>query len=275
MDVEELLNDNDIHHMPRGGDVLVRCLNPEHEDRNPSMRIDSITGIFQCFSCGFKGNIFTHFGEVPNLLQIKRDLLKKRIKMKRAESIGLDMPKGAEPYTGTWRDIKTSTYELFKAFQHNDPDFIGRIVFPISDISGRISAFTGRHTGTETPKYKIVPPGANIPMYPMPKPYRGHVILVEGIFDAINLYDKGLTNVICIFGTRLMNEQRIGLLKMSGVTTVDIFMDGDDAGKKAAEFIKKLCETGEVLSRDICLEGTDPGALTQKQVTSLARKLYG
>ena len=43
------------------------------------MRIDQITGIFNCFSCGYKGNLFNHFGERANQLQQQRDLFKKKI----------------------------------------------------------------------------------------------------------------------------------------------------------------------------------------------------
>ena len=71
MNVEQLLAKEDIYFMPKGRDYLVSCLNPEHADRNPSMRIDQITGIFQCFSCEFKGNLFDHFGEQANALQIR------------------------------------------------------------------------------------------------------------------------------------------------------------------------------------------------------------
>ncbi len=45
MTVEELLQRRDIYFIPKGGDYLVSCLNPEHADRNPSMRIDQLTGI--------------------------------------------------------------------------------------------------------------------------------------------------------------------------------------------------------------------------------------
>jgi len=275
MEVIELLQEQDIHAVPRGGDFLIRCINPEHEDRNPSLRVDSITGIFQCFACGFKGNIFTHFGLVPNLLQMKRDLLKKRIQTKRAESIGLSMPKKFVPYEGTWRDIKASTYKTFGAFQHSDSDFVGRIVFPITDIAGRIAAFVGRHTGSADPRYLITPPGASIPMFPTVAPRKGHIIIVEGIFDALNLHDKGLTNATCIFGTANMNDRRLSILKMQGASTIDIFMDGDKAGQKAAEKIKEMCDRVEILSRNIFLEDEDPGALTQEQVDKLSRKLYG
>ena len=67
MTVEELLQRRDIYYIPKGGDFLVSCLNPEHADRNPSMRIDQLTGIFGCFSCNHKGNLFAHFGEKADL----------------------------------------------------------------------------------------------------------------------------------------------------------------------------------------------------------------
>ena len=44
MNVEDLLLSKDIQYIPKGKDFVIRCLNPEHEDRNPSMRIDHVTG---------------------------------------------------------------------------------------------------------------------------------------------------------------------------------------------------------------------------------------
>ena len=79
MTVEEILRSKDIAYIPKGKDFVVRCLHPDHDDRNPSMRIDQVTGIFNCFSCGFKGNLFTHFGQKANKMEIKRQLLKKKI----------------------------------------------------------------------------------------------------------------------------------------------------------------------------------------------------
>ena len=44
MTVEELLNSKQIPFIVKGNDYVVHCLNPEHPDRNPSMRIDRIDG---------------------------------------------------------------------------------------------------------------------------------------------------------------------------------------------------------------------------------------
>ena len=114
MDVEDLLKSNQIPYIPKGKDFVVSCLNPEHADRNPSMRIDQVTGIFNCFSCEFKGNLFSHFGQKPNRMEIKRQLLKKKIAEVRAQTVGLQMPEGYMPYVGNWRNIKPETYTTLK-----------------------------------------------------------------------------------------------------------------------------------------------------------------
>ena len=274
MTVEELLVAKGIYFIPKGGDFLVRCLSPDHDDRNPSMRIDKITGIFQCFSCGFKGNIFTHFGEKANQLQLRRELLKKTIRQKRSESVGLSFPRNITPYAGNWRDIKPETYKKFEAFQHHDPDYIGRIVFPVRDISGRIVAFNGRHTTGGTPKYMISPAGAKMPLFPVVEPIQGSVILVEGIYDMINLHDKGLDNAVCCFGTKNINEDKLKMLSIQGVEEIIVFFDGDEAGQNASQIVQDMAERVGLASRNVSLKDRDPGALPLQTVQKLKSRLY-
>ena len=64
MTVQDLLVKKKIDYQVSGRDYLVRCFNPEHEDNSPSMRIDQVLGIFNCLSCGYKGNLFYFYGEV-------------------------------------------------------------------------------------------------------------------------------------------------------------------------------------------------------------------
>jgi len=274
MKVEELLESKNIDYLPKGGDFEVRCLNPEHEDKHPSLRIDKITGIFNCFSCGFKGNLFTHYGERINHLQQKRELLIKRIKAKLAESIGLSFPQNRVPYEGDWRGISPETYKYFEAFTCHDKPYAERILFPIRDVSGRIAAFNGRHTSGGTPKYLISPAGAKMPLFPQVTPIMGSVILVEGLFDMLNLHDKGLTNAVCCHGTRNINEDKLSMLRIQGVDNVDVFFDGDDPGQEAAVIVKNICDAMGMMTRNIHLAGKDPGELTENQVHGLMRKLY-
>lgn len=274
MNVQELLHKHEIHYIERGKDLIVKCLNPEHPDRNPSLRIDNVTGVYNCFSCGFKGNLFSYFGERVNQLDIRKEQLKRKINSKVAESVGLPFPENAIPYIGSHRDIKPSTYAHFEAFTSIDTKFVDRIVFPIYDLTGRIAGFTGRHTSGGSPKYIVDPPGAKLPLFPRVAPINGHILLVEGIYDMLNLWDKGLQNVICMFGLNTLTPERLQVLKMQGVSAVDIFADGDEAGQKAANKIKVMCEDEDLPTRNISLEGQDPGSLSESQISKLKAKLY-
>ena len=114
-----------------------------------------------------------------------------------------------------------------------------------------------------------------MPLFPATVvPKNGCVILVEGIFDMLNLHDKGLDNTICCFGTKNINEEKLSVLAISGVSQIDIFFDGDAAGQTAAEKIREMCESIGLSSRNILLKDTDPGALTEPQILKLKRKLY-
>jgi DNA primase len=278
MRVDELLQEKRIDFKVSGRDFVVKCLNPEHDDSNPSMRIDNITGIFNCFACGFKGNVFKHFGAAANYLEIKRQKLKESIEEKRSASIGFDFPKGFSPYKGNWRGIKPDTYKHFEAFMHHEPQFNGRIVFPVRDITGKVVAFNGRHmTMTEIPKYLIYPPQAKLPLFPSSvKTIKGNVILVEGIFDMINLFDKGLQNVICCFGTKNIDGEKLSILKMQNISGVDIMFDGDEAGQNAAEDLRVLADKVGLVTRNVNLGShVDPGGLSENKVSGLRDRLYG
>jgi len=277
MNVDEILHKHKIVYRNQGADYVVSCLNPEHDDSNPSMRIDKITGIFNCFACGFKGNIFKYFDAPVSHLEIKRNNIKKKIEEVRAQNIGLLTPSDALPYTSNFRDIKPKTYAEFGAFTHHDSHFIGRIVFPVTDITGATRAFIGRHQDrTVIPKYLIYPPKSKLPLFPFnAKPIMGRVILVEGIFDALNLHDKGLTNAMCCFGTQNIDTYKLSMLKFIGVRQVDILFDGDTAGREAAEKVADLCEQVELLANiESMPDGLDPGALPEDRVRKLKEYLY-
>jgi DNA primase len=155
---------------------------------------------------------------------------------------------------------------------------VGRIVFPIRDITGKIVAFNGRHmTPTEKVKYMIYPPHATMPLFPASvKPIKGRVILVEGIYDMINLFDKGLKNSVCCFGTNNIDQDKLSILKMQDIMGVDIIFDGDEAGQKAAENVKILAERVGLVTRTVGLgQNIDPGSLAKQQVKNLGDRLYG
>jgi hypothetical protein len=45
MSVEALLIEKGISFTSSGKDYLIKCLNPDHDDSNPSLRVDKINGV--------------------------------------------------------------------------------------------------------------------------------------------------------------------------------------------------------------------------------------
>lgn len=272
--VEELLTERNIPYQMSGRDILIRCLNPDHDDKNPSMRIDRVMGVFHCFSCGYKGNLFKHYNVEVSRTGIKREKLLRLITELKSSGVGLLMPEDFTEFYRDWRGISKETYKKFEAFYHYGTDFSGRVNFPIKDASGRIVAFQGRdESGTLRDKYKFTPANVKLPLYPLAEPIQGRVILVEGIFDMLNLHDKGLTNAICCFGVNNFTIEKLHILQMYGVSGLDIVFDADEAGKEGAEKIKKLIR--DFPNRVINLKSGDPGGLTLTQITNLRNSLYG
>jgi len=274
--VLDLLNKNNIDYKLSGRDYLVKCFNPEHEDSNPSFRIDRVTGVAHCFSCGFKTNVFKYFNVFTNPIPIKIAKLKEKLHDLMLTTDGLSTPPGATPYTKPFRGISARTLKKFGAFYTNQVEKLqDRIIFPVWDITEKTKVFVARHTlSNGNPRYINYPSKVQIPVFPPHMPYDStSLVLVEGIFDLLNLYDKGLHPVVCTFGTNtLQNDTKLKLLpyKAQGITKIYILFDGDEAGETAAQALKPLIQDCDFIVEIIKLpDGIDPGELDQENVNSI------
>jgi DNA primase len=274
--VLELIQKNGLEYKSSGRDYLIRCLNPEHPDTDPSFRVDRVSGVAHCFSCGFKTNIFKYYGVFTNPIPIKIAKLKEKLSDLKTMNTGQELPVGATPFTKSFRGVSSNTLKRFEAFYTMQVEKLtDRIIFPIKDITGKTQVFVARHMlSNGNPRYVNYPRGVTMPLYP-PKVPAGHrsLVLVEGIFDMLNLYDKGLENVACTFGTNtLQADTKLKLFpfKAQGVTHIYLLFDGDEAGEKAAKAIKPLIEDCEFVVEIISLpDGTDPGEMGQDDVSSI------
>ncbi|MCK5058913.1 MAG: DNA primase [Candidatus Aminicenantes bacterium] len=128
--------------------------------------------------------------------------------------------------------------------------FRGRIIFPIRSESGALIAFGGRTIFDEPSKYLNSP---DTPVYKKSNHLYGFnlskqfireekaVILVEGYFDVISLFQHGIKNVSASLGTALTDNQ-IYLLRRFA-EKIYIFYDSDEAGVAAAvRGIEKMFE---------------------------------
>ena len=120
--------------------------------------------------------------------------------------------------------------------------FRERLMIPICNFSG-VVAFGGRDLGGNSPaKYMNSPEtliynkseilfGLNKSRRAIPK--EDSVILVEGYFDVISMFQSGVENVVAISGIGFSDTQAKLLARYT--KTAYISLDGDEAGQKATE----------------------------------------
>jgi len=149
--------------------------------------------------------------------------------------------------------------------------FHQRIMFPITDMRGRVVGFGGRSLPIEgqeeaQPKYLNTPQTAGFDkgslLYALDKAKeeirrQGLAVIVEGYTDAIAAHQHGFPNVVASMGTAL-SERQVRLLKRFSRDVV-LALDADTAGQEAT---LRAVEYQDILGRDIRVvilpEGRDP-----------------
>jgi len=120
--------------------------------------------------------------------------------------------------------------------------FFGRIMFPISDLNGRVIAFGGRVIGSGEPKYLNSQETPifhkSSALYGLDRARNeivvsGSAVVVEGYTDVIALAEAGIGYAVATLGTAL-TERHVRLLGRFASRVVYLF-DGDAAGIRAAE----------------------------------------
>lgn len=274
--LEDMLTSKGIEYVDKGPEYLVRCINPEHNDNNPSMRINKSTGAYYCFSCGYSGNLIKETSKIyssPVISSLKYEILGYLDDM---NSKNVEVPLGAVLFNENYRNIPKEVYNEFNAVTYSGSvlgqSVADRIIFPIDDYAGNIIGFVCRTLIDEEPKFLAVPRKRRFPLFPLKKLKPGPVILVEGLFDMLNLYSKGINNVLCIFGvasasssSNKVKEQlrdSLKIMKLSGVSSIFSMLDNDQAGRDATErFLNNPVFRG--FNRDyIDYSESDPGEIT-------------
>jgi DNA primase len=119
----------------------------------------------------------------------------------------------------------------------------GRVVFPISDVRGRIIGFGGRALSAgQEPKYLNTPESPIFRkrevLYGFPFALEAirraeRAIICEGYFDRLALHRAGLAEGLATCGTALTLEHARQLRRRT--RQVVLLFDGDEAGRKAVE----------------------------------------
>jgi DNA primase len=150
--------------------------------------------------------------------------------------------------------------------------FRGRLMFPIEDINGNVIAFGGRVIGEGEPKYLNSPEssvyvkGRNL--YGLARAKSAirrdeTLIIVEGYFDLLALWNNGIPNVAATLGTALTREHVDSIKRYTGA--VAITFDTDAGGKAALERSMSLfLERGLRAKAVVLPDGKDPDEFVSK-----------
>jgi DNA primase len=155
--------------------------------------------------------------------------------------------------------------------------FRHRVMFPITDLRGRVIAFGGRALDPEAPaKYLNSPEtplfhkGAvlfNAAGARQLAHERRQLIVVEGYMDVLALAEAGFGNAVAPLGTALTAEQTTLLWRMAPEPV--LCFDGDGAGRKAAfravDIVLPHLKPGLSVAFAFLEDGLDPDDLIRQQ----------
>ena len=192
-----------------------------------------------------------------------RFLANRRAPLDKAAALGLIGERG-----GRDERSRSGAHQWYDKFRH-------RLIFPITDVTGRPVGFGGRllpdpqrDAGGERPQPKYLNSPESVlykkgsllyGLFQAKETIRetGRVLVVEGYTDLISLVQRGFHETVAVLGTALTLEQ-LRLLKRFS-TDIYIFFDGDDAGRRAATRAFPLCVEAGLTGRGVFLpEGEDP-----------------
>lgn len=279
MDLLDILEEKGIEYKKTNNpsEIQLKCTNPYHEDSTPSLSYNLDKNLFNCWSCGFRGGATKFLASigVTEILDLEskqpHKINKLKDKLRKLQGIAdIKLPADAAPFNRDHRAISAKTYNDFGAFYTQELGLIDYVCFPIYQY-GKLRFIEGRATKDfeKQGKYLRKPAQAQVAdvLFPLDKVTSlSHIILVEGLFDMLNLWDLGYENVLCIFGAHNFNKKKLDILDRLGTTKVTLLLDPDIAGQRAAEKIEKMLDSRNIMCNNVVLpQDKDPGSLNIQQ----------
>ncbi|WP_420208790.1 DNA primase [Candidatus Electronema sp. JC] len=159
--------------------------------------------------------------------------------------------------------------------------FRGRIMFPITDHSGRVCAFGGRVLGDGQPKYMNSPESLIFEKSRILFGLHQHreairksrqTVIVEGNFDLLLLDVHGISNAAAPLGTALTKEHVRALRSLCDEAV--LLFDGDAAGLRAARRSVPIFLSERLEAKAALLPaGHDPDSFVREQGADAVRQL--
>ncbi len=219
-------------------------VNINFQENKNSAKQNNIYKILELSTEWFQNNLYQEENNLCNKYLKKRNLNKEIIKYFRL---------------GYSYNSKTSLYSFLKSHSFQDDEllesnvikydknnkirdfFYKRLMFPITNLQGKVVGFGGRVLDDSNPKYINSPESSffqkryllyNLESAKVVARKKNNLLICEGYMDVISLYQSGIKSVVAPLGTAFTEDQLKLAWRYSEKPT--IMFDADNAGLRAS-----------------------------------------
>lgn len=150
----------------------------------------------------------------------------------------------------------------------------GRVVIPIHNERGELIAYAGRAIDASEPKYKL-PVGFkksavlfNLHRVLANNSRQDVVILVEGFFDCLKVWQSGNQNVIALMGYSISEEQ---VKLLHPFQKILLLLDGDHAGREGSAAVANQLLRSHFVKIIALPDGVQPDRLSSEEIQTLLK----
>ena len=253
-----------------GEEILVFCPNCKHHKKK--LNINTQTGYYQCWVCGFSGKSFHSLLRKVKAPSEYYEILCKdkpqRHNLVKIDQARLELPQEFHPLYKPSTDpaYKNALSYLFKrnisvhdVVRYNigycpSGNFSNRIIVPSYDADAQLNFYCGRDFCDGYLKYRLCDGSKDMIGFELFTDFNHELTLVEGVFDAMSVK----YNVVPLFGKTLSKKLRIKLIE-NRPPRVNVLLD-NDALTSSLKICDFLIQNG-INTHLVLLDGKDPNEL--------------
>lgn len=273
--------------------ISVTCPCNEHKggfENHPSCQVfadpdddEIMYGTVHCFTCGYKATLpqfigycfeeDEEFGKEWLLLRCETAFISEvrylpEIVLDKKESLKLldesELLKYKYYHSYMWQ--RKLTKEIVDLFEVGYDPKQNMLIFPVRDEKARLRFITGRSVNSHR---FMIPKNVDKPVYLLyyvKQQGLSRVAICESQINTLYLWSLGIPSV-GLFGTG--SETQYDILNKSGIRIMDLFFDGDAAGRKGIERFKKNIRDDIIINTHILPEGKDVNDLSKEEILQL------
>lgn len=248
------------YYSERGDEIQAACPAHKertgHEDRNPSFYINADSGAFICFSCQWKGNVFTLVNYVHGDVDANTWLNSTEVLSLRVRRLTKEPPKIQEQTHITESMLSAFTTPPISVLKGRGllPEAAAQFdllwdernknwIIPIREvITNKLLGW--QEKGYDRRYFRNYPTGVHKSqaLFGYNNYKSGNMIVVESPLDVVRLASIGVTGGVATYGA-LVSSSQFNLIR--GGDRVIFAMDNDDAGKASTLNLYNLCKQME------------------------------